>query len=333
MLSLQASKISPLPEMQKAFEEAVKHISTSFEYPNPSGNENLREQIKEFHPHWQGEVLITNSATEATYLALSQIAGGKLALNVPSYFGVIRQAKDLNIEVIEWETVDDLEKIENCDAVLLTSNFTPPIGKSFSDEDKHIISQFANAKNALVIEDNAYEFLSFNGEPLTSIKTNKSININSFSKLLSPALRLGFIMAEGEMFKKVRSKKITMNLSSSPISQEIISNILQDKYIIKIWQKELKERAILLHEEIKKQLNIDIEMPDGGSFIKLPLNPDIDLDAFIAKAKENGLLLDSNSRQYLNNRPQPYLRLHLGAIAKEDIKRAVGIFKTIQNQE
>jgi 2-aminoadipate transaminase len=200
------------------------------------------------------------------------------------------------------------------------------VGQSFSNEDKKRIANFANLKKALVIEDNAYEFLSFNNEILTSIKADNYIRLNSFSKLLSPSLRLGFIMAESEMFNKIRSKKISINLSSSPISQEIISNILEDKNIIKLWQKELKERALLLKEEIKKQMDIDIEMPEGGSFIKLPLSDNIDLEEFIAKARENGLLLDSNKHQYINNYPHPYLRLHLGAIAKDDIVEAVNKF-------
>jgi DNA-binding transcriptional MocR family regulator len=315
--------------MRDAFELAVKNIDISFEYPDPSGNKELRDQIKKHHDHWDGEVLITNSATEATYLALSQIRGGTLALNVPSYFGVIRQAHDLNIKVIEWETVDDLIKIKDCDAILLTSNFTPPTGKSFSDKDKGVIADFADDISALVIEDNAYEFLSFSDKQLTAIPAKSAIRINSFSKLLSPNLRMGFIVAESDILSEIRSKKITMNLSSSPISQSIISAILKDDKIVNLWRRELKERNYLAKKEILKTSNISVEDSDGGSFIKYPLKPGTDINNFIKRAKENGLLIDNNKNQYMNNQPQPYLRIHLGSIAIEDIIGAIKILSAL----
>jgi len=325
MLSFQSSKILPVIEMQTAFENAVKNIDVSFDYPDPSGNKELRSQIKEYHSHWSGEVLITNSATEATYLALSQIAGGTLALNVPSYFGILRQAKELGIKVLEWETSDDLIQLSGYDAVLLTSNFTPPTGKSFKLEDKWVIASCADQNNAIVIEDNAYEFLPFEDDELIAIEAKKSIRINSFSKLLSPSLRMGFIMAEGELFSKIRSKKITMNLSSSPISQSIITDILKDKAIVNLWRNELKERFIIAKENIEKRLGIFIEMNDGGSFIKFPLKNGTNIEHFIEVAKDNGLLIDNNKNQYMDNKSKPYLRLHLGAISKNDIPNALEI--------
>lgn len=329
MLSFQSSTINPLPRMEEAFNNAIKNVDASFEYPNPSGNEKLIEQVKNLHTHWDGEVLITNSATEATYLALSQISGGKLALNVPSYFGIIRQAKELNITVVEWETIEELSNIKDVDAILLTSNFTPPTGKSFSNEDKNNISEIADKQDALVIEDNAYEFLSYGNKTLTSIPANKVIRINSFSKLLSPSLRMGFIMAKGELFSKIRSQKITMNLSSSGLSQSIISNILDNEELINSWQKELEERASIAKKEIKEKLNQRINIYDGGSFIQLSLSGNRDLKSVISLAKEKGLLIDDNKNQYMNNQSKSYLRLHLGAISKADIPKAIHILKNV----
>lgn len=329
MLSFQSSKIEPLPEMKLAFEKAIKNIETSFDYPDPSGDKELRLQIKSYHPHWKGDVLITNSATEATYLALSQISGGKLALNVPSYFGIIRQAKLLGIEILEWENVEDLMKLKNYDAILLTSNFTPPNGKSFDQKNKRLIKECADNNNAIVIEDNAYEFLSYSDIESTSINANRMIHINSFSKLLSPNLRMGFIIANAELFVKLRSNKITMNLSSSPIPQSIIKDILKNKTIVDKWRKELKERYQVAQKSIEFNFGFVIPINDGGSFIQIPLNEGLNVECFIEKAKNIGVLLDNNKNQYLNDKSKPYLRLHLGALSKKDIPVAIKLLSKI----
>lgn len=329
MLSFQSSKITPLLESENILSEALNNVKLSFDYPNPSGDEELRKKIKVLHPHWDGEVLITNSATEATYLALSPFKGKRLALNVPSYFGVIRQAKELNITVCEWETVKDLEKLKDIDVILLTSNFTPPTGQSFSEEDKNKIANYANKMDSTVIEDNAYEFLSYNKNMLTSIKAKKAIRINSFSKILTPSLRMGFIITEKEIFAKLRSHKITMNLSSSGLSQSIISNVLSHEDFIYKWQNELHERALIAKKAIKKHLDQEVHIHDGGAFLKLDLPEKFDVNEFILKAKSNSVLIDDNRNQYINGLTQNYIRLHLGAIKKEDINKAIKTLKKI----
>lgn len=323
MLSFQSSKIKHLPEMEKLFKAALMKTDMSFDYPDPSGNKILREQIKTLHPHWEGEVLITNSATEATYLALSQFSGKTLALNVPSYFGVIRQAKELGIKVKEWKTVEELENLSSVDVILLTSNFTPPTGKSFSDHDKLKIAEYANAKDVTVIEDNAYELLSYSEGELTSINSNKVIRINSFSKILTPSLRMGFVIASDDFFSKMRSNKITINLSSSSISQSIISEILKDQMIVGKWQKELMHRAKVAQAAIEEYFHQKVKVSDGGAFLKLDLDESIDVSNFIKFAKENGVLIDDNKNQYMDGITQSYVRLHLGSINKEDINKAI----------
>lgn len=328
MLSFQSSKLIPLKSMDEIFKKSIMECDFEYDYPNPSGNDRLIRQIKELHPHWEGNVLVTNSATEATYLALSLLAGKTLALNVPSYFGVLRQIKELNINVLEWETVDDLEKLDSFDGILLTSNFTPPTGRSFSDDDKNKIAKIADKQKAIVIEDNAYEFLSYSVEKLTAVKADKTIRINSFSKVLTPNLRIGFLIAEESLFKKIRSKKITMNLSSSGISQSIISNILDNKMFIKEWQNEIKARAFEVKKCVKKHFKIDVDVFDGGSFIRLPIT-NIPISEFVLKAKEIGILIDDNKNQYINNESKPYIRLHLGAIEKQDIDKAIKKLSTI----
>lgn len=327
MISFQSSQIKPLESMQVAFDKALKKLNLSFSYPDPSGDINLRKLLKQYHSHWEGNCLITNSATEATYLALSLLEGKTLALNVPSYFGVIRQAKHFNIKILEWETTEDLLALDNYDGILLTSNFTPPTGKSFSDNEKSIIAQCANKNNALVIEDNAYEFLSYeNDKKLTSINADSIIHINSFSKILSPSLRLGFLMAKEDIFKKLRSTKITMNLSSSPISQSIIYEVLNNSDIIEDWRSELQNRATIL-SKLFKDMGIDIEINEGGSFVKLNLNENIDIKDFIQVSKENGLILDDNKNQYSDNNSKNYIRLHIGAVDHNDILNSIELFK------
>ncbi len=329
MISFQSSKIKITDKMKFILDKAINKIDLDFEYPDPSGSLNLRNLIKNYHPHWKGECLITNSATEATFLALSLLKGKRLALNVPSYFGVIRQAKYYDIEIIEWNNVDELLKLKNIDGILLTSNFTPPTGKSFSAKDKERIAKYANDNSALVIEDNAYEFLNYSDIPLLCINAEKSIKINSFSKVLSPSLRVGFLITDKSNYNILRSNKITINLSSPSLQQNIIENIISDNNFIKNWQNELKTRANLLKELFYENFNINIDVNDGGSFVKLDLGNNINVKEFIINIKNRNILLDDNKNQYIDKNSKNYIRLNVGSVTTEEIKKSISIFKEV----
>jgi 2-aminoadipate transaminase len=307
------------------YAQAAKH-KESASYADTWGDENLRADMARLTPNWTGSTLISSSATQATYLALAHVGREKvLALRVPAYFGVIRQAKQLGLTVKTWETVDDLERLGHFDAVLLTSNHTPPSGISLTDAEKTHIAALAKKQNAWVIEDNAYDPIWFK-KPPTVIPSDptKTIRIGSLSKIVSPDYRLGFIRADDEVLKQLRSHKITIELSTPPMVQ-IIARAGVSESMMQNLRDTFKDRVELLRAELTKKFGVGAPQPDGGPYVALPLAEGVDIHALADSCKTKGLLIDENCHQYTDNKNRAYLRLNAGAIDSAQISHAVEI--------
>jgi 2-aminoadipate transaminase len=311
--------------------QAEQFLTQSREtYPEVSGHPEFRQILSAITPHWAGDVLVTNSATEALYLALAQVrrsGGTVLAVQTPCYFAVLRQAAELNLKVVAWEHVADLEELE-FDGVLLTSNFTPPAGQSMSGSDKARLAQLADARGAWIIEDNPYDPLWFKSPPAAvPSAADRTIRIGSLSKMVSPRFRLGFLRAEAPLFNALRSHKITLNLSTAPDLQAVCSNALTLDSVSTL-RADLYARMIALRDALVPQVApwaLQIAEPQGGSYLCLPVPPGIDVRELVQTCGTRGLGLDLNDHYYPDAKVRPYVRLHYGASACEDTAAAAQV--------
>ena len=304
-----------------------------FDYPDTQGDSGLREDIERITPNWDGDTLITSSATQALSLALNLVGRGKkLALYVPSYFAAIRQANELNQEIKTWSTVEELESLGDLDVVLVTSNHTPPSGTSFTNEEKERIASVAQKNKSWLIEDNAYEPLWFDHAP-KPIKAdpNKTIRVGSLSKIAGPGFRLGFIKAKEEVLKQLRSMKITSELSTPLLSQVVVRPALRYDEL-QILRDELHRRSDRLREGLNSIARTEIPKPDGGPYLKLALPARVEPKELQACTASRGLKIDTNEHQYPDGRQRDHIRLHCGAIEKANIDQAVEILEGSINE-
>lgn len=330
MLTLQSCELHLPDRNRAALEEGLKQIAnmdwqrSHGHYPPPEGEPALREDIRRITPEWSGPVLVTNSATEALHISLLHAGFGKtLALNVPAYFGVIRQAKQFGMQIAPWHTIDELEALGKCDVILATTNFISPSGHCFSDEEKARIADTARKNGALLIEDNAYDPLWFD-KPKSMVPYENSIQVGSLSKLAGPAFRLGFIRAEDGLYQKLRSEKITVNLSTPTLPQLAVAFALTDN-LHQHLREEIRTRTETLQAAIRERFSVEPAIPEGGPYLRFDLPKGIEMQPLLALAKDRGLLLDDNRFYYPDGHSRPYIRLHSGAIATADIAQATDI--------
>jgi DNA-binding transcriptional MocR family regulator len=328
VLSLQSNTVLLPDETLDELDAAIKAIDVrrAASYADTWGEPALREDVKSLTPNWTGDALITGSATQALMLSLQHIGRDKtLAIQVPCYFAVLRQAKELGMTVLPWFTVDELEYLGPVDAILLTSNLTPPMGLSMPQEAKQRIADLARRYDAWVIEDNAYEALWFE-KPPTPVPADmaRSIRIGSLSKIVSPDFRIGFVRSDAETLEALRSRKITMELSTPRFIQEAARAGITPKALDR-WRQELQSRSDTLRSTLKATFGIHVAAPEGGPYVALPLLDTTDIATLVARGRAIGLLLDENRQHYPDGRNRPYLRLHSGSIRREDIQRAVGL--------
>lgn len=176
-----------------------------------------------------------------------------------------------------------------------------------------------------VIEDNAYEALWFDKAP-TPIPADpaRSIRIGSLSKIVSPDFRIGFIRSVAPTLEALRSRKITMELSTPRFIQEAARAGITPQALGR-WRLELKSRTESMRAALGEAVGPSIPIPEGGPYIALPLPDEADITALATLCKDNGLLIDENRNNYPDGRNLPYLRLHCGGIRACDISTAAGI--------
>lgn len=323
MLCLKADTLSLPASLRELVKAAVSECESELyaqhaSYPDPSGEGAFIECTRAIYPHWDGKTLVTNSATEALFISLLTLKGLKqgsftLAVRVPCFFALLRQAELLGVRIVPFERIENLADL-SFDALLLTSNFSPPFGLSLTEQDREVVREAIRLNNAWLIEDNPYDALWFERAP-EAIEVERVIRVGSVSKILSPAFRLGFIKTDDRLFKPLRSNKITLNLSTASVLQKIAARAISPFYL-DVLRRTWHTRANVLFDALGEN-GITARLPEGGSF--LGFDADIGI---IQRAEQLGVALDTNEHYYPDRQARGYVRCHLGALATNEAREA-----------
>ncbi len=252
------------------------------------------------------DILITNGCTEALSLAVasSTSPGDTVAIESPVFMGAIQILKELGRRIITVPTsadsgmdLDYLEmavKKSDVRAVMMTAAFQNPLGFVMPEEKRKRAVELAEKYSIIIIEDDLYSDCSHNftaERPVKSFdRTGHVIYCSSFSKTLSPGLRIGWMMG-GIHHRKCRTMKITQNLGGSPVLQAALADFLKNgRYLnhVKKFQKSISRQALEMKMLLSKYLPDDtaISTPCGGFFFWLEINGDIDTVELFSKALE-----------------------------------------------
>ncbi len=255
--ALPSPDLFPLERIAKALAKAARdslHVAGNHE--QALGNYELRRLIAIQSREWayghhqrtlvQGQsidnFIITHGATEAMHLCLRAIAkpGDTIAVESPCYFGILRIIEGLGMKSLELPTdprtgialdmVDHAMKRKRIKAVIVTPNFSNPLGSQMSNDHKKHLALLAKQYSVPIIEDDVYGDLHFGVyRPCTvqSFDTEGLVMLcSSFSKSLTPSLRVGFVSA-GSFHAKVLQQKIATSLSTALVPQIAVAHIIQ----------------------------------------------------------------------------------------------------------
>lgn len=329
MINLSSGDLYGTKFKKKLLKQAISTIQPNnlLSYPNTLGLTSLREKIKNsLFPTSRKETLITGSATEALSILNKLYANKTMAIQTPYYFGVGRQTQEC--KTFMWENVNELEKLcktQRIEVIYLTSNFHSVTTKSLTDSEKQRVIQIATQFDIIIIEDNPNDFLY--KDKLPSNLTNqyeKSIYVGSFSKIVAPGIRLGFIHANPTIMKQIKSDKITSNLSTN-ITSQIIADFMMQPHVIKQITTNFQKKLNLVEKQLKKY-QIEFEPIKGGIFINIPIQQDL-LDV-INKLKNNGIYIEENKFSYPNKKNRNVLKINF---LKNNKKQNNNAFKIIKS--
>ena len=268
--------------------------------------DSLKAWLKEEHcfDEEKDEVIVTSGAQQGIELACKVLCGSgdTIVCESPSFVGSLNAFKSYQVNLVGVETDDegiDVEKLEKVmqthtvKVMYLIPNFQNPTGKTMTLARRKAVYDLAVKYQCIILEDNPYGDLRFQGENIPSIKTFDTegvvLYMRSFSKILAPGLRVGYVSGPKEILAKMVICKQVSDVHSTIRAQRVCHQFLEkvekSEYLSKL--RTLYGRKYrLMAESIEKYFPSEIQVthPEGGLFLRVTLPDHIDMLAFCKKA-------------------------------------------------
>ncbi len=250
----------------------------------------------------------------------------------PSYVSIEMDNHGMRMDVLE-ETLKKLKKRGIKPKLLYTiPTFQNPAGVTMSEDRRKRLLELAEEYNLLVVEDAPYEELRFSGEPVPQIKRldrdDRVVYLGTFSKTLSPGMRVAYMVAPKEIIHKAVLAKQGIDLCTSPflqyVAQEYIRGGYFEKHIPNIVNLYREKRNVML-DALEEYFPDEVEWtkPNGGMFLWVTLPEHMDAGKLFKKAIEKKVAFVIGAAFFPNRDHKNTLRLNFTYPSVEEIKEGV----------
>jgi 2-aminoadipate transaminase len=210
--------------------------------------------------------------------------------------------------------------------------FQNPAGASMSLDRRKKLLNLANEYDLLLIEDNPYGDLRYSGEalpPLVAMDTQERVvYLRTFSKILAPGIRMGWIIAPKPVISKINLMKQSTDLCSPALTQVAVAEYLNRNYLwphLEVIKKSYAHKAEVMYNAIKKYFpsEIKINQPDGGMFIWAIAPEKVDASAMFREAVDKGVAYILGSAFYPDGSGHHTMRLNFTMQTPENIEEGI----------
>jgi len=328
------------------------------QYSTTEGYLPLRQYIAERYSKRKGlelepdEVLITNGSQQGLDLIGKVFlnAGDRIVIERPGYLGAIQA---FSIYEPVFEPVPLLE--DGIDTALLEAalngnetkllhtvvNFQNPSGITYSAQKRLELAEIFKDRSTILVEDDPYGELRFAGEHLPSMRSylhDNVILLGSFSKIIAPGLRLGWICATKDVTERMIIAKQASDLHSNYLSQRIVFQYLADhdidEHILRIREVYKNQRDLMI-SSIERYFPEEVEFtrPEGGMFLWVTLPESISSLRLFDLAGGENVAFVPGSAFYVDEGGRNTLRLNFSNAAgyeiEEGIRRLAKVIKEL----
>lgn len=291
----------PVNAIEEATHKVLKREGSAvLQYATSEGYQPLRAFIAERYKQKKGlninedNIVITNGSQQALDLVAKLFIDQRdpVLLEKPSYLGAIQAFSvfEPTFHMVELQqdgvNLQDLQKqlhLLKPKLFYIVPNFQNPTGISYSQEKRKECAHLLRDTNTWLIEDDPYGEIRFIGEdklPVTSFMQEQSILCGSFSKIVAPGLRLGWMAVPDQILNKITILKQATDLHSNYFSQRVLSQYLEDNDIdqhIQLIKDAYKKQRNLMISAIDKYFpeEVKVTRPEGGMFLWATLPPSL----------------------------------------------------------
>jgi 2-aminoadipate transaminase len=342
---------------------AVDSTARALQYGPTEGLEELKECIVEVMAAEAmrvetDELLVTSGGQQVIDLVCKTLIdpGDVVIAEAPTYPGAVpvfssyqadvvqiaMDADGMRVDLLE-ETLDRLAGEGRRPKFIYTiPSFQNPAGVTLSDARRRELVRIAHERELLVLEDNPYGLLRYEGEPGTPLYALDGgryvIYLGTFSKILSPGLRIGWTAAPRPVLEKMNLGKQAADLCSSPLSQLFVTQYFAQRdwraYIGTLTDLYRRRRDIML-DALAEHFPHEAEWthPRGGLFIWATLPDYIDTTDLLARALRENVAFVPGRAAYLDGRGGSSMRLNFSGVGDDEIREGVRrIGKVVREQ-
>ncbi len=306
-----APEAFPTEEVARISNEILtKTPITALQYSITEGYTPLREALKAQYKarnlfHDGDDLLILTGTQQSVDLTTRVLVneGDTVICEQPSFVGSLNAIKAGGANLVGVEMENDgisIEKLEqalkenkNTKFLYLIPNFQNPSGITMSLEKRKAVYELALKYGVLIFEDNPYGDLRFAGEPVPNIKSMDTEGIviyaGSFSKTLSPGMRVAFVIANAAITQKIVVVKQTNDVHTNIWSQMVCEQFMREND----WDAHIKNLCDIYRKKAKLMLDgmdahfnpaVTHTVPEGGLFIWGTLPEGVDMMEFCTEA-------------------------------------------------
>ncbi len=317
------------------------------QYGQTEGEVELREAIAEFyHRRHQLDVpvdsiLITNGSQQAFDLIGKVLIdeGDQVVIESPAYLGAIQSLMIYQPRFLPVTLEQNGMRLTEFETAMAASpkliysvpDFQNPTGFSYDTETRERMAQLIQQHDCLIVEDNPYGEIRFAGKPSPSFYhylPGQTLLLGSFSKIVAPGLRLGWMVAPAPIMQKLVIAKQAADLHTSRLSQHMVLAFMQDeRYQIHI------ERLIKAYQQRSELMGITLDnlfgdaiqrsQPQGGMFMWLKFAEHIDSMVLLKKASELGVVFVPGQPFYTEPTTSACARLNFSCSSLPQIEHGI----------
>lgn len=336
--------------LMNSISRSQPRLATS--YPPPAGIPSLRRQVARWYARagcafTADDVVITSGALEAIHLCLRAVTqpGDTVALESPTYWGILQTVEMLGLKAIEIPThprtgpsLDALEVVLGQNlvkAVVLIPTVHNPLGSVMPDDSRQQLVAMIRKANVPLIEDDIYADLVYEPARPRACRSydagpsSASIVMvcGGVSKTVAPSLRIGWCMP-GKWVKEVARTKAWLNVASPTLPQLALAQFLDeggyDRHLRKvktIYRRQVERMSELVAEHFPRDTRIT--RPQGGFLLWVELPEQVDAVRLHDLAIQNGISICPGVVFSVTGKYRNCVRINCGLLWTPEVERAV----------
>jgi 2-aminoadipate transaminase len=305
------------------------------------------------------DVLVTTGGQQVIDLVTKTLVdpGDVVICEAPTYPGAVPVFSSYEADVVQIEMdsegmrIDLLEEtLERLESegrrpkfIYTVPTFQNPAGVTLSAPRRQRLVEIARERELLVLEDNPYGLLRYEGEPLPPLRALDGgvyvLYLGTFSKILSPGIRLGWVAAPAQVLAKINLGKQAADLCTSSLTQQFVTGYFAEGR----WRAYVQGLCTIYRRRRDAMLDALAEFfppeaewtqPGGGLFVWATLPDFIDTEDLLAKAiQQENVAFVPGSAAYVDGRGGSSMRLNFSAVSEEEIVEGISrIGKVIDAQ-